>query len=234
MGYEESPAVRIAEIFHSIQGEGEFAGTPSVFVRTTGCNLRCWFCDTPYTSWQPEGPRRDWRDVLRDVLAFETTHVVLTGGEPLLQPEIVPLSQALRAEGRFVTIETAGTVVRPVAADLMSISPKLSNSTPREVSRWRERHERKRLRHDAIRCLIEAAPYQFKFVIDEPADLNEVTAYLRELPQVPADRVWLMPQGVSADELAVRTTWLAPEAERLGFRLSPRRHIELFGHVRGT
>ena len=230
----ESTNVRIAEVFHSIQGEGEFAGTPSVFVRTTGCNLRCWFCDTPYTSWQPEGPRRDWRDVLEDVLKIECPHVVLTGGEPLLQPEIVPLSQALRAAGRFVTIETAGTVIRPVEADLMSISPKLSNSMPREASRWRERHERDRLRQDAVARLIEMAPYQLKFVIDEPADLDEVVEYLRGVPQVSADRVWLMPQGVSADELTARTEWLAPAAERLGFRLSPRRHIELFGHVRGT
>jgi 7-carboxy-7-deazaguanine synthase len=226
--------VRIAEIFHSIQGEGEFAGMPSVFVRTTGCNLRCWFCDTPYTSWQPEGPRRDWQDVLHDVLQMEYPHVVLTGGEPLLQPEIVPLSQALRAAGRFVTVETAGTVFRPIEVDLMSISPKLSNSMPREATRWRERHERDRLRQDVVARLIEATAYQLKFVIDAPADLDEVVEYLRGLPQVTADRVWLMPQGVSAEELAVRTEWLAPAAERLGFQLSPRRHIELFGHVRGT
>ena len=226
--------LRVAEIFRSLQGEGRYAGTESLFLRTTGCNLRCWFCDTPYTSWQPEGPRRDWQDVLRDVLKIECSHVVLTGGEPLLQPEIVPLSQALRAAGRFVTVETAGTVIRPVKADLMSISPKLSNSMPREASRWRERHERDRLRQDVVARLIESAPYQLKFVIDALADLDEVVEYLRELPQVSADRVWLMPQGVNADELATRTEWLIPAAERLGFRLSPRRHIELFGHVRGT
>ena len=226
--------MRIAEVFHSIQGEGEFSGTPSVFVRTTGCNLRCWFCDTPYTSWQPEGPRRDWRDVLDEVLRFESPHVVLTGGEPLLQPEIVPLSEALREAGRIVTIETAGTVFRPVAADLMSISPKLSNSMPREASRWRDRHERDRLRPDVVSRLIAAAPYQLKFVIDAPADLDEVVEYVRGLPQIAADRVWLMPQGVTAADLASRTEWLAPAAQQLGFRLSPRKHIELFGHTRGT
>lgn len=226
--------MRIAEVFHSIQGEGEFAGTPSVFVRTTGCNLRCWFCDTPYTSWQPEGSRRDWQYVLQDVLKIECSHVVLTGGEPLLQPGIVPLSQALREAGRFVTVETAGTVFRSIDADLMSISPKLSNSMPREASRWRERHERDRLRPDVVARMIEMAPYQLKFVIDAAADLDEVVQYLRGVPQVSPDRVWLMPQGVSADELVVRTEWLAPAAERLGFRFSPRRHIELFGHVRGT
>lgn len=226
--------MRIAEIFHSIQGEGEFSGTPSVFVRTTGCNLRCWFCDTPYTSWQPEGPQRDWREVLREVLQFESPHVVLTGGEPLLQPEIVPLSAALREAGRVITIETAGTVFRPVAADLMSISPKLSNSSPREASRWRDRHERDRLRPEIVSRLMASAPYQLKFVIDSPADLEEVLTYLNNIPQVAADRVWLMPQGVTSADLASRTEWLAPAAQRLGFRLSPRKHIELFGHARGT
>ena len=152
----------------------------------------------------------------------------------MLQPAIVPLSQALRDAGRFITIETAGTVFRPVAADLMSISPKLSNSAPREAGRWRTRHERDRVRLDVIRQLIEQFHHQLKFVIDEPRDLDEVVEYLRGLPHVSPDRVWLMPQGVTADELAARTNWLAPAAAQLGYRLSPRRHIELFGHIRGT
>jgi len=226
--------VRIAEVFHSVQGEGEFCGTASVFVRTTGCNLRCWFCDTPYTSWKPEGTQRDWKELLAEVLQFECQHVVLTGGEPLLQAAIVPLSQALRDAGRYVTIETAGTVFRPAAADLMSISPKLSNSAPRDSSRWQMRHERDRTRLDVIRQLIADHHYQFKFVIDERRDLDEVARYLDQLPEIDANCVWLMPQGVSADELASRTEWLAPAAAALGYRLSPRRHIELYGHVRGT
>ena len=226
--------MRIAEIFSSIQGEGKFAGTPSVFVRTTGCNLRCWFCDTPYTSWNPEGPQREWRDVLDETLRFELTHVVLTGGEPMLQPDLVPLSEALRAEGRFVTVETAGTVDRPVAADLMSISPKLSNSTPRDVTRWRARHDRDRTRLGVMRRLIADYIHQFKFVIDVPEDLDEVVSYLRELPEVDSERVWLMPQGVTTDELAARMQWLLPAAAQLGFRVSRRQHIEMFGHTRGT
>ena len=226
--------MRIAEIFLSIQGEGEFAGTPSVFVRTTGCNLRCWFCDTPYTSWEPEGPPREWRDVLQEVLHYECAHVVLTGGEPMLQPEIVPLSKALRSEGCFVTIETAGTVDRPVEADLMSISPKLSNSMPREASRWRERHERDRSRPAVVQRLVDDYVYQLKFVIDVPDDLKEVVQYLGEWPQVTGERVWLMPQGVTTAELAARTNWLIPAASRLGYLVCPRRHIELFGHARGT
>lgn len=226
--------MRIAEVFQSIQGEGSFAGTPSVFVRTTGCNLRCWFCDTPYSSLHPEGPRRDWSELLRQILAIDCHHVVLTGGEPLLQSALVPLSEGLCDAGRYVTIETAGTVFRPVAANLMSISPKLSNSTPHEAGRWQVRHERDRFRRDVIQHLIEQFNYQLKFVIDERRDLDDVLEYLKPWPQVTADRVWLMPQGVTTEELASRTTWLAPAASQLGFRLSPRRHIELFGHVRGT
>lgn len=226
--------MRIAEVFHSIQGEGEFCGTPSVFVRTTGCNLRCWFCDTPYTSLHPEGTQQDWHLLLADILKIDCQHVVLTGGEPLLQPQIVPLSQALRNAGRFVTVETAGTVFRPVAADLMSISPKLSNSMPRETGRWQLRHEKTRQKTDALRQLIETYNYQLKFVIDQPSDLEEVVNYLKAFPAVTGDRVWLMPQGVTAEDLAIRTEWLHPAAERLGFRLTPRKHIELFGHTRGT
>jgi 7-carboxy-7-deazaguanine synthase len=226
--------VRIAEIFHSVQGEGEFAGTPSVFVRTTGCNLRCWFCDSPYTSFQPEGAQRDWREVLIDVLKLDCPHVVLTGGEPLLQPDIILLSRALRIEGRIVTVETAGTIYRPVSADLMSISPKLSNSLPRDMTRWTERHERDRDQPEVLQKLMRDSPYQLKFVVDRPSDLNEIVEYLMKFPDVANDRVWLMPQGVRQEELAEKETWLAPAAERLGYRFCPRRHIEFYGNVRGT
>ncbi len=226
--------MRIAEIFASIQGEGRYTDTPSVFVRTTGCNLRCWFCDTPYSSWQPEGDHIPWQAVADRALQFDISHVVLTGGEPLLQPDIVPLSKTLRDAGRFVTVETAGTVFRPVAADLMSISPKLSNSQPLAPGRWQARHLRAQENDAVLRQLIRSADYQLKFVVDSPDDLTEIAAYLQRFPEVPPDHVWLMPQGITAEELAVRTEWLTPWAARHGYRVSPRRHIELFGHRRGT
>lgn len=211
-----------------------YAGTPSVFVRTTGCNLRCWFCDTPYTSIRPEGSQRDYHDVLNRVLESGCTHVVLTGGEPMLQPHIVQLTEELRRHQRFVTIETAGTIYRPVKTDLMSISPKLANSTPRQLNRWIERHERDRDQPDVVRRLIRESPYQLKFVVDRPEDLDEILRYLDQFPEVAADCVWLMPQGIHNDELAEKALWLAPASERLGFRFCPRRHIELYGSVRGT
>jgi 7-carboxy-7-deazaguanine synthase len=227
--------VRIAEIFHSIQGEGRFTGTPSVFVRTTGCNLRCWFCDSAYTSWRPEGEQRPWERVFADVLDFEAEHVVLTGGEPLLQPEIVPLSRALREAGRFVTIETAGTVYRPVQADLMSISPKLTNSTPDPAlsAHWSERHEQLRERRDIVVRMLAEYDSQLKFVIDQPADLEELEAYLQAPPPIPRELVWLMPQAVTAEAMQRQNDWLEPRARELGYELSGRLHIELFGNVRG-
>jgi 7-carboxy-7-deazaguanine synthase len=227
--------VRIAEIFHSIQGEGQFAGTESVFLRTTGCNLRCWFCDTPYTSWRPEGTQRPWEAVADEVLAIDCEHVVITGGEPLLQPEIVPLTQKLRAAERFITIETAGTVVREVEADLMSISPKRANSTPAaaEHPSWSARHEALRTNVSAVRRLMRMADYQLKFVIDRPEDLDDVEAYLAPLPPAARERVWLMPQGITEDALRSRWEWLEPAAAERGFHITRRLHIELFGNVRG-
>ena len=226
--------LRIAEVFFSIQGEGEFAGTPSVFVRTTGCNLRCWFCDTPYTSMRPEGVIRDWQAVVGQVLELDCQHVVITGGEPLLQPEVIPLVHALRQADRLVTIETAGTIFRPVEADLMSISPKLSNSSPHDSARWQQRHARDRHRPDVIRRLLTLSRYQFKFVVDQPSDLDEIIDYLASFPEVTAEQVWLMPQGIQQTDLAEKGNWLAPAARQLGYRFCPRLQIELFGSVRGT
>jgi len=226
--------VRIAEIFHSVQGEGEFSGTPSVFVRTAGCNLRCWFCDTPYTSFKAEGLQRDWQDVLQEVLEFGCLHVVLTGGEPLLQPDLLPLAHALRQQQRIVTVETAGTIFRPVEADLMSISPKLSNSAPIGMIHWEQRHERDRNRPDVIRQMLQVSPCQLKFVVDQPADLDEITQYLRGFSEITSNQVWLMPQGINQEELATKGVWLVPLAQQLGYRFCPRRHIEMYGNVRGT
>jgi 7-carboxy-7-deazaguanine synthase len=118
--------MRIAEIFHSIQGEGILVGVPSVFIRLSGCNLRCTWCDTPYTSWAPEGPEMAIQEIWQRVEHFNCSHVVVTGGEPMLFPAVAELTDGLKTRGLHVTIETAGTVWQPVACDLMSISPKLA------------------------------------------------------------------------------------------------------------
>jgi len=228
--------VRIAEIFRSRQGEGRLTGTDSVFVRASGCNLRCWFCDTPYTSWAPEGEDFSVEEILARVDELEAQHVVLTGGEPMLFAELVPLTAALRQSGRHITIETAGTLDLPVACDLMSISPKLANSTPSaaEHPRWSVRHEHSRHVPEVIRRLAKDYDYQFKFVIDRPEDCADVDHYLLEFPQLDRARVLLMPQGTDTAELDERTAWLIEYCQEAGLGFCPRKHIEWYGMTRGT
>jgi 7-carboxy-7-deazaguanine synthase len=227
--------VRIAEIFQSRQGEGLLTGRESVFVRTSGCNLRCWFCDTPYASWTPEGDDLSVEEILAQIERWDTEHVVLTGGEPMLFAELVPLAQAIRSGGRHLTIETAGTLDLPVECDLMSISPKLLNSLPSEAEpRWRRRHDRTRRAPDVIRALVDRYDYQFKFVIDTPDDLAEMEIYLQEFPRVDRRRVLLMPQGTSLVELQDRVPWIVAYAQEHGLGYSPRKHIEWYGFTRGT
>src|SRR3954471_6129991 len=175
--------MRIAEIYRSVQGEGLLTGAPSVFVRASGCNLRCWFCDTPFASWRPEGRDMSTDEIVAQVEEWETQHVVVTGGEPMLFAELIPLCQRLRAAERHVTVETAGTLYLPVVCDLMSISPKFASSAPSAKSQphWHRRHERERHRPLVIRQLIDGYEYQIKFVIDSVADLEIVEQYLTEL-----------------------------------------------------
>lgn len=228
---ETEPSLRMSEIYIAKQGEGQYAGTPSVFVRTTGCNLRCWFCDTPHTSWKADGETLTVTEILPMVLAHDVDHVVITGGEPLIQPAIVTLTEQLKAAGRFITIETAGTLFRPVEADLISLSPKLSNSVPQDEL-WNLRHEQLRHAPTVIAQFRERFDCQFKFVIDKLEDLSEVDEYVSSL-KISQSEIWLMPQARTPDELREKNAWLAGEAEHRGWRLSPRLHIERFGNVRG-
>jgi 7-carboxy-7-deazaguanine synthase len=228
--------MRIAEIYKSTQGEGLLTGTPSVFVRTSGCNLRCWFCDTPYTSWRPEGRDHSVDEILSQIEEWETPHVVITGGEPMLFAELIPLTEALRARRRHITIETAGTLYLPVACDLMSISPKLAGSAPdvHVDARWHHRHEQERHRPEVVRRLMHEYEYQLKFVIDEAADCGAVEEYLVAIGIADRDRVLLMPQGTDRDELLARGEWLEPYCIERGYRYCPRMQIEWFGARRGT
>lgn len=224
----------ISEVFESVQGEGRYVGVPSGFIRTSGCNLRCVFCDTPYTSWKPEGEERSLEQLLDEIDSMTSEHVVVTGGEPLLTPEVIPLTQGLRELGRVITIETAGTTHRPdVVADLMSISPKLKNSIPYGTN-WEVRHEERRHRPDVIRALTTQYDYQLKFVIDRIEDLQDVDDYLKEFPHVKADHVYLMPQGVEPSVILPKMSWLKTEADKRGWNVTPRLHIELFGNTKGT
>ncbi|MEP6962554.1 MAG: 7-carboxy-7-deazaguanine synthase QueE, partial [Acidobacteriota bacterium] len=211
--------MRIAETFYSIQGEGILTGVPSVFVRTSGCNLRCTWCDTPYTSWAPEGVDMTMDAILTEVDRHPAMHVVVTGGEPMLFPATVDLTQALKFRGLHITIETAGTVYQPVVCDLMSISPKLANSTPheREGGRWAGKHDQLRYQPEILIRLMTEFNYQLKFVVTSPTDLEEIHSMLDETK---ADRtkVVLMPEGTRPEIVRERAQWLAEICKREGFR----------------
>lgn len=214
-------------------------GVPSIFVRTSGCNLRCRWCDTPYASWKPEGETLSLDEILTRVRSYPARHVVLTGGEPMIAPQIHALAEALRAEGLHITIETAGTIApENIACDLASLSPKLENSTPRDGEidpAWQQRHARTRWQPEAILAWLRRDAYQLKFVVSSPADIDEIRALLASLEmEIPPERVLLMPEGRDAATLAARDTWLVEICKLHGFRYCRRLHIDLFGNRRGT
>jgi 7-carboxy-7-deazaguanine synthase len=215
--------VRIAELYASLQGEGLLAGTPSTFVRGSGCNLRCHWCDTPFTSWKPVGEEWSIERIAAAVEALGVPHVVLTGGEPLLPADAGELCASLRAGGRHLTIETAGTILPPAAAaeslaDLLSISPKLASSAPPPDTPggWHGRHTAARRRDDILVAMLRAPRWQLG-----PGKL-------------PRGRVFVMPQGTTPTALQETTAWLAAACAAEGLRLAPRHHIAWYGNRRGT
>jgi 7-carboxy-7-deazaguanine synthase len=173
--------------------------------------------------------------IIGEVVRYPARHVVVTGGEPMIMPEIVPLTEALRRAGMHITVETAGTVFAPVACDLMSISPKLANSTPweREGGRWAAQHERLRIQKQVLCRLISEYEHQLKFVVQRPEDVEEIRALVAQL-RAGRSKVVLMPEGTDAATIRERGTWLAELCKEEGFRFSPRLHIELWGNRRGV
>lgn len=231
--------MRISELFYSVQGEGELTGVPSVFVRTSGCNLRCRWCDTKYASWDPQGEEKGLSEILDYVYAQPTKHVVLTGGEPMMAKGISELAQALKDRNQHVTIETAATVLPDgIACDLASLSPKLSNSTPLDgeiEAGWIEKHEARRLQPEVIGAWMANYDYQLKFVVATQTDLEEIEALLGELKKAPlAYKVLLMPEGVTTEVLRERDALLVEHCKQRGYRYCRRLHVDLFGNTPGT
>jgi 7-carboxy-7-deazaguanine synthase len=243
--------MRLSELFYSIQGECKLVGVPSVFVRASGCNLRCTWCDTPYASWDPEGDDVPVDEIVRRVLKAVSSPliaasgsspvpappVVVTGGEPMIMPDVADLCAALKAHGCHVTMETAATVYKPVNIDLASLSPKLANSTPREREggRFASAHERQRINVDVIQSFIDTAPdFQLKFVVSSDADVDELRSLLARLRNWNPSDVLLMPEGTNPATLDGRADWLSGVCKRTGFRFCPRLHIALYGNTRGT
>ena len=235
--------VKVSETFTSVQGEGKLTGVPSHFIRLSGCNLRCTWCDTPYASWAPEGATRSIDDLIAESLASKVTHAVLTGGEPMIFPQLASLCAGLRSGGLHITIETAGTVYNAeasAACDLLSISPKLANSTPsatdpRDPSgQWHDRHEARRLNITALQSLLATpADRQLKFVVSEPTDLSEIETLLANLTGWKPTDILLMPEGTTTQAMSERR-WLVDACIARGWRYCRRLHIDLFGHTRGT
>ncbi len=239
---ESTSTFNLSEIFASIQGEGRFLGVPSIFIRSSGCNLRCQWdetrCDTAYASWNAEDHPCSLSHItgrVEQLLADTPSirHVVITGGEPTLQPALASLVTKLKATtGLFSTLETNGTAAVDVQTDFVSISPKLASSTPHGCE-FAEDHDKARINVDALTTWIKNCDHQLKFVIQHEADEDEICSILEQLPPVDPENIHLMPQGVAYPQLQSKAKLCVEIALRRGWRYTPRAHIEIFGNERG-
>lgn len=245
----------------TLQGEGKFAGVPVLFVRTSGCNLRCMWslpngevslCDTPFASFNTRNEKRVTVDWVKQIILNNLgniNHLVISGGEPFIQPDaLVKLISELKAERNLhVAIETNGTLYNKQLVDLVdffSISPKLHNSVP-NVSKLKKTNtiipfeasqaEETRRNITVLQSLIDACngnsdkDFQLKFVVQNHTELAEIEeSFLAHLNNWKPDDVVLMPLGSTRQELR-QTRMIALEAaiER-GWRFSPRLQITYF------
>ena len=241
----ETDSLPINELFYSIQGEGKLAGVPSVFVRTSGCNLRCWFCDSYHTSWEPTHAWMDTEEIIEEVKTHgQADHVVITGGEPMIHEESTALINELSREGYHITIETNGTTYRDASIDLASISPKLQNSIPTQAKdpkgdgEWSERHDERRIDMEALSRLVDEYPSQLKFVVtslNDIAEINELVAQIRAeaSTQIRNQDILLMPEGQTEAEIAKKRERVADLAMEYGYRYTPRLHVNLWSDEAG-
>ena len=241
----DGAALPVNELFYSLQGEGKLTGTPSVFVRTSGCNLRCWFCDSYHTSWDPTHAWMEIDAIVDEVETHEQAdHVVITGGEPMIHDEIEPLIERLADSGYHITVETNGTIYREVPIDLASISPKLASSTPtaerdpKGDGEWDERHEERRIDMNALTRLVDSYESQLKFVVTNDGDMDEITSLVEDLRSatetaVQNSEVLLMPEGMTTDRLAETRQPTAELAMEYGYQFTPRLHVNLWEDAPG-
>jgi 7-carboxy-7-deazaguanine synthase len=242
---DSETALPINELFYSLQGEGKLAGMPTVFIRTSGCNLRCWFCDSYHTSWEPTHAWMDLDAIVEEVEEHDAEHVVLTGGEPMMHEEAADLLNRLGDAGYHTTVETNGTIYRDTHIDLASISPKLASSTPTAdrdptgEGEWAERHEDRRIDMDALSRLVDAYESQLKFVVTGPEDMAEITDLVERVRNATSTTVrdsdvLLMPEGVTREDLEETRTAVAELAMEYGYRYTPRLHVDLWNDAPGT
>jgi len=226
--------MKISEIFYSLQGEGLLAGVPSVFVRVAGCPLRCRWCDTKYAWAEEAGRSHSISEIVEQVQRWLCRFVVITGGEPMINSDLPQLVRELKAAGKHITIETAGIAYIPdMPCDLMSISPKLSNSAPDDV-KLAAIHEHSRLDLAVLAELTNNYNYQLKFVVDSEADLPEIEQTISKLGNVDLQKVMLMPQAATRNELLANSPMVADLCKRTGFTFCQRLHVLLWDNQRGA
>ena len=227
----------ISEIFTSIQGEGPALGKPVIFVRFSGCNLRCkWgenLCDTPYTSWEPEKNMMTSQMIIEQMkkTAPHLNHVVITGGEPLIQKNITTLCSQLSTLGYRIDIETNGTGMFPPKAHSIVCSPKLSDSTP-TGTRYEQMHAKERLALHSDLFKQDSRLY-LKFVISSNTKIAEITELVNKT-KCPPERVYLMPEGITREDIDAHANEVCEIAMQYSFCYSPRLHIQLWGNTRGV
>lgn len=210
------------------------AGVPSVFVRLAGCPLRCRWCDTKYAWDATSGRSYNIAKIVHAIRRWPCRFMVITGGEPMINPELPQLVSRLKDLGKHLIIETAGIKFIPdMPCDLMSISPKLSNSTPTDPA-IASMHEKSRLNIAALRNLVDSYHYQIKFVVNFPADLDEISQILKKVGNINLEKVMLMPQAATKDELLAKSPMVAKMCKRNGFAFCQRLHLLLWNNKRGT
>ena len=236
-----SGTINVSDIYVSIQGEGKYLGYPAIFIRTSGCNLRCqWqdtLCDTPYTSWNAEISFKPITQIIDHVRRLKKGYssikkIVVTGGEPLIQKNIDTLTDELKNMGFFLSLETNGTITKPLTIDFVTLSPKLKSSVPTQ-SEHETKHETLRYRKEALSYWLNNYPYQIKFVINEEEDENEISGIIADLGIDDSESIYVMPQGVTRKELMHNSKKCVDISLRRGWKYTPRAHIEIYGNIRG-
>jgi 7-carboxy-7-deazaguanine synthase len=226
--------MRVNEIFYSLQGEGILTGVPSVFMRLAGCPLRCKWCDTKYGWDETAGAHYSIERIVRVVQQYPSEYLVITGGEPMIDSELPQLVQKLKLCEKHITIETSGIAFVPeLNCDLMSISPKLTNSTPTQPD-LAKIHEDSRLDTAVLSELIDNYEYQLKFVVDSQDDLIEIQQTIEDIGNVDPEKVMLMPQAENRRQLLAKSPMVVDMCMHTGFKFCQRLQIMLWDNKRGT
>jgi 7-carboxy-7-deazaguanine synthase len=231
--------MKINEIFYSIQGEGFLAGTPSIFIRVADCPLNCRWCDTKYAFEEADAKDYSIEQIIKKIQQWDCRHIVITGGEPMINPdlskriELPDLVQAVKDLDKYITIETNGIAFIPeMPCDLMSISPKLSNTIPNDSETARF-HDESRLDLAILSVLLDEYDYQIKFVVDSEDDLPEIQETIEKIGNVNLHRVMLMPQAKTRVDFIQKAPMVAELCKKTGYAFSPRLQIVLWNTSKG-